>query len=40
MERLRQSLDASRGKNGTRRKQAKAAVRKRARPTKRRRHVA
>jgi DNA end-binding protein Ku len=40
MERLRQSLDASKGKTGASRKQAKAAVRKSARATKRRRGVA
>lgn len=40
MERLRQSLDASRDKKGTGRQQAPAALRKRARTTKRRRHVA
>jgi len=40
MERLRQSLDASKGKKSGGRKQAKAAVRKRARTTKRPRSVA
>jgi DNA end-binding protein Ku len=40
MERLRQSLDASQGKKGASRKQAKTGLRKRARTTKRPRSVA